>query len=61
MGYDMYPVTTLDEKQRYLDQAVEDNWYLFLEHDADQEVVTVKKENGKYTVDEKLTLNDIRG
>ncbi len=59
MGYDMYPVTTLEEKQRYLDQAVEDNWYLFLEHDADQEVVTVKKENGKYAVDEKLKLNDI--
>lgn len=61
MGYDMYPVTTLDEKQRYLDQAVEDHWHLFLEHDADQEMVTVKKKEGKYAVDEKLTLNDLTG
>jgi glyoxylase-like metal-dependent hydrolase (beta-lactamase superfamily II) len=59
MGYDMYPVTTLNEKERYLDQAVDNNWYLFLEHDADQELVTVKKESGKYAVEEKLTLNDI--
>ncbi len=59
MGYDMYPVTTLDEKERYLDQAVDNNWYLFLEHDADQELVTVKKESGKYAVDKKLTLSDI--
>ncbi len=59
MGYDMYPVTTLEEKERYLNLAVEENWYLFLEHDADQEMVTVKKESGKFTVDEKLTLSDI--
>jgi len=59
MGYDMYPVTTLDEKQKYLNQAIEGDWYLFLEHDAEQEVVTAKKESGKYAVDQTLTLNDI--
>ncbi|WP_138430235.1 MBL fold metallo-hydrolase [Fodinibius saliphilus] len=59
MGYDMYPVKTLNEKERYLDQAVEEGWYLFLEHDAQQELVTAKKENGKYTVDQQLTLSDL--
>ena len=59
MGYDMYPVTTLEEKEKYLDQAVEHNWHLFLEHDADQEMVTVKKEKGKFSVDEKLTLSQL--
>lgn len=59
MGYDMYPVTTLKEKEQYLDQAISEDWYLFLEHDANEEVVTVKKEKGKYAVDERLTLNDI--
>lgn len=59
MGYDMYPVTTLEEKQRYLDQAVDQNWHLFLEHDADEEMVTVKKENGKYSVNNSLTLSDL--
>jgi len=59
MGYDMYPVTTLKEKEEFLDQAVKEEWYLFLEHDADAEVITAKKENGKYAVKEQLTLNDI--
>lgn len=59
MGYDMYPVSTLEEKEQLLDQAVEENWHLFLEHDADEEMVAVKKENGKYTVDKSLTLNEL--
>lgn len=59
MGYDMYPVTTLKEKERYLDQAVDQNWHLFLEHDADEEVITVKKENGKYSVNDSLTLSNL--
>ncbi len=59
MGYDMYPVTTLEEKEKILDQAVEENWHLFLEHDADEEMITVKKEDGKYSVNETMTLNDV--
>lgn len=61
MGYDMYPVTTLEEKERYLEEATEKNWYLFLEHDAEKEMVTVKKEDGKYAVKEFLTLDDLSG
>jgi glyoxylase-like metal-dependent hydrolase (beta-lactamase superfamily II) len=59
MGYDMYPVTTLEEKEEFLEQAVEKDWFLFMEHDADQEIITATKDNGKYTVAEKLTLQDI--
>ena len=59
MGYDMYPVKTLEEKEQFLDKATANNWHLFLEHDADEEVVTVTKEDGKYAVKDRLTLNDI--
>ncbi|WP_142715378.1 MBL fold metallo-hydrolase [Fodinibius sediminis] len=59
MGYDMYPVQTLHEKERILDQAVEENWYLFLEHDATEEVITIQKEQGKYRVKERLSLGEI--
>lgn len=59
MGYDMYPVTTLREKEKYLDRAVSENWYLFLEHDAQEQLITAKKENGKYAVKNRLTLQDI--
>jgi glyoxylase-like metal-dependent hydrolase (beta-lactamase superfamily II) len=59
MGYDMYPVKTLNEKEHFLDQAVANNWYLFLEHDAEKEIITAKKENGKYSIDRSLKLNEI--
>jgi glyoxylase-like metal-dependent hydrolase (beta-lactamase superfamily II) len=61
MGYDMYPVTTLAEKEQYLDQAVSEEWYLFLEHDANEEIITTKKENGKYAVKNRLMLDDLAG
>lgn len=59
MGYDMYPVQTLTEKEQFLEQAVDDNWYLFLEHDTEEEVITVQKENGRYAVKDRLSLSDI--
>lgn len=59
MGYDMYPVKSLKEKADFLDRAIEEQWYLFLEHDAREEVITVTKESGKYRVNEKLSLNNI--
>lgn len=59
MGYDMYPVQTLSEKEEFLDQAIAENWHLFLEHDAEAEVIVAAKENGKYKVAKKLTLGDI--
>lgn len=33
MGYDTRPLITLEEKARILNQAVEENWVLFYEHD----------------------------
>lgn len=37
MGYDMRPLDTLNEKTRILNEAVENNWILFFEHDAKNE------------------------
>ncbi len=34
MAYDLYPVTTIEEKKKYLEEAVEKNWLLVFEHDA---------------------------
>jgi hypothetical protein len=33
MAYDMFPLTTLQEKKRFLEEAVDNNYILFLEHD----------------------------
>lgn len=59
MGYDMMPVKTLAEKENFLNKAVENNYYLFLEHDANCEVITVTKTNGKFTPKETTTLAKI--
>ncbi|MBO6523656.1 MAG: MBL fold metallo-hydrolase [Balneolaceae bacterium] len=59
MGYDMRPIDTLNEKKKFLDQAVEENWYLFLEHDLEKEIITIGSENGRYFVIDTLTLSDI--
>ncbi|MCW3074208.1 MAG: fold metallo-hydrolase [Flaviaesturariibacter sp.] len=37
MAYDMFPLTTLGEKKRFLTEATEKNYVLFFEHDAQWE------------------------
>ncbi|WP_428236177.1 MBL fold metallo-hydrolase [Gracilimonas sp.] len=59
MGYDMYPVQTLSEKDAFLKQAAENNWNLYLEHDAHQEIIRIEHNDGRFSVAETLTLNDL--
>jgi len=59
MAYDMNPTQTLLEKETFLEQAAKQNWYLFIEHDEFNQVVTVKGENGRFDVDQVLTLDTI--
>ncbi|MGZ0015739.1 MBL fold metallo-hydrolase [Yeosuana sp. AK3] len=42
MGYDTRPLLTLDEKETFLNLAADNNYYLFLEHDAHNEIITVQ-------------------
>ena len=42
MGYDTRPLLTLPEKEKFLNQAANNNYYLFLEHDAHNQIITVK-------------------
>lgn len=42
MGYDTRPLLTLDEKEHFLNLAADNNFYLFLEHDAHNPIITVK-------------------
>lgn len=43
MGYDTRPLLTLNEKEAFLNLAAKNNFYLFLEHDAHNEIITVKQ------------------
>ena len=42
MGYDTRPLLTLDEKEKFLNMAADNNFYLFLEHDAHNQIITVE-------------------
>lgn len=43
MGYDTRPLLTMPEKAKFLTAAAENNYYLFLEHDAHNQIITVEK------------------
>ncbi len=43
MGYDTRPLLTLDEKEKFLNQAADEEMILFLEHDYFNECCTVQK------------------
>ena len=43
MGYDTRPLLTMDEKTKFMNTAADKNYYLFLEHDAQNEIITVEK------------------
>ncbi len=60
MGYDMAPLQTLKEKEEFLKNAVGNNWYLYLEHDADNEIITVTQNNkGQYSADTSITMQEL--
>ncbi|MCT4629342.1 MBL fold metallo-hydrolase [Winogradskyella sp.] len=59
MGYDTRPLLTLDEKELFLNMAADNNFYLFLEHDAHNEIITVKHTEKGVRLNETFSCNDI--
>ena len=59
MAYDMFPLKTLTEKQAFLDEAVENNYILFLEHDPINECCTLQRTEKGIRVAETFNLSDI--
>ena len=43
MAYDMFPLTTLNEKKMFLKEAAENNYILFFEHDPVHECCTLQQ------------------
>lgn len=43
MGYDTRPLLTMPEKSKFLNAAADNSYYLFMEHDAHNAIITVEK------------------
>jgi len=58
MGYDTRPLLTLGEKELFLNIAADKNYYLFLEHDAHNEIITVQHTEKGVRLKDVHSLND---
>lgn len=61
MGYDTRPLLTLAEKDIFLNSAVEKGCYLFFEHDAHNEICTLKQTEKGVRLDQIHTFTEVFG
>jgi len=59
MGYDNQPLVTLDEKVTLVEQAYENGWSLFYEHDPFVTVTNLKKTERGIQTSDKRTLEEL--
>ncbi|WP_316636144.1 MBL fold metallo-hydrolase [uncultured Flavobacterium sp.] len=59
MGYDTRPLLTMPEKAKFLNAAADHNYYLFLEHDAHNQIITVEHTEKGVRLKEVFTCEDI--
>jgi glyoxylase-like metal-dependent hydrolase (beta-lactamase superfamily II) len=51
MGYDLFPVATLEAKRKLLDAAVEGGWRILFYHDPRTPLGRVRREGEGYTLE----------
>ena len=56
MGYDLFPLTTIEEKKRFFYKAAEGDWMLFFEHDPYIEAIKVRKGEKGFEIKETVEL-----
>ena len=59
MAYDMFPLTTLLEKKAFLEEAVDNNYVLFFEHDPVYECCTLKRTDKGIRPDKFFKLEEL--
>ncbi len=58
-SYDLFPVTVMDEKEKFLNEAVQKEYILFFEHDYYTECASLSKTERGYTEKERFNLNEL--
>ena len=59
MGYDTRPLISMTEKECFLKEAADNGYYLFLEHDAYNPIITVKHTEKGVRLDQSFTFEEI--
>lgn len=59
MGYDMFPLTTLEEKKSFFSEAVKNEYVFFLEHDPKWDCCTLQETEKGIRVKETFQLADL--
>lgn len=59
MGYDMFPLTSMEERQRMFAQAVREGWHFFLEHDPDHEIIRLEHDGKNFRMQASLRLSEL--
>lgn len=59
MAYDMFPLTTLNEKKLFLNEALEKEYILYFEHDPVNECCTLQRTEKGIRVRDAFNLNEL--
>jgi glyoxylase-like metal-dependent hydrolase (beta-lactamase superfamily II) len=59
MGYDTRPLLTLEEKEKFLKEAADQQYVLFFEHDPVHQCATVKHTEKGVRLDQTFSLNEV--
>jgi len=59
IGYDTRPLLTLAEKEIFLNEAVSENYFLFFEHDAHNEICTLRSTEKGVRLNKTFTFNEL--
>ena len=59
VGFDTRPLITVDEKEKFLEEAVENDYILFFEHDPYHELVTLKRTEKGIRLNETFSFTEV--
>ena len=59
MGYDVRPLITMVEKTDFLNEAYENEYLLFMEHDPHHQLVSLKKTEKGIRFDKSFSINEL--
>lgn len=58
-GYDLFPVTTMEEKEKFMKIALDEDWVLFFEHDAYSECAELEAGKKGAVLKRTFQLNEL--